>query len=242
LIWSLCNVLKCDTSTLRLYNIISKGNTSQPGIPYIHAVALSSETKPAFQNPSLMFPGSHSRTRPPPTSFVCRRPNDSNNNTNRTLQTHTTAFIAAPFERAETMANKPSIPSIATNQAISESKRQPSRHLLLPSLALPKIHTKPTLATTAKTNTTTMRSPSSLVSLLVLALALLTSSATAWAPISKKDAGICARKESDVVQAIGAFCQRAPYVSFHRHACSSEERTWMPEGEGEEEVLKKRKP
>lgn len=88
-----------------------------------------------------------------------------------------------------------------------------------PSLA--NVYTKPSLTTTANTNTTNttnMRSPLSLISLLVLVLALLASSATAWAPISKKDAGICAKKESDVVQAIAAFCQRAPYLVPGRDA------------------------
>jgi hypothetical protein len=55
-----------------------------------------------------------------------------------------------------------------------------------------------------------MRSP---VSFLLLAVALLASSATAWSPISKEDAEICGKKNPDIVQAIGSFCQRAPYVS-----------------------------
>jgi hypothetical protein len=54
----------------------------------------------------------------------------------------------------------------------------------------------------------------SLITLLVLAVALLASSANAFAQISKADAGICGKKNADVVQAIGSFCQRAPYVSF----------------------------
>lgn len=60
-----------------------------------------------------------------------------------------------------------------------------------------------------------MRSPLTLLLLLVaVTLALLASSAAAWAPISKEDAGICGKKNGDVVQAIGSFCQRAPYVRF----------------------------
>jgi hypothetical protein len=54
----------------------------------------------------------------------------------------------------------------------------------------------------------------SLLTLLVLVIALIASNANAFVPISKKDAKICGYKNSDVVQAIGSFCQRAPYVSF----------------------------
>jgi hypothetical protein len=57
-----------------------------------------------------------------------------------------------------------------------------------------------------------MRSPPSFL-LLLLALALLASSANAFAQISKEDAVVCGKKNPDVVQAIGSFCQRAPYVS-----------------------------
>jgi hypothetical protein len=56
----------------------------------------------------------------------------------------------------------------------------------------------------------------SLITLLVLAVALLASSANAFAQISKADAGICGKKNADIVQAIGSFCQRAPYVSFSK--------------------------
>jgi hypothetical protein len=54
----------------------------------------------------------------------------------------------------------------------------------------------------------------SLLTLLVLVVALLVSNANAFNQISKKDAKICGWKNSDVVQAIGSFCQRAPYVSL----------------------------
>jgi hypothetical protein len=61
----------------------------------------------------------------------------------------------------------------------------------------------------------------SLLTLLVLAIALLAGSANAWAPISKKDAEICGKKNPDIAQAIGAFCQRAPYVSSNNRNCSA---------------------
>ena len=61
----------------------------------------------------------------------------------------------------------------------------------------------------------------SLFTLLVLVVALLASGANAFAQISKKDAGICGKKNADVVQAIGSFCQRAPYVSLFLTSSSS---------------------
>lgn len=56
-----------------------------------------------------------------------------------------------------------------------------------------------------------MRSPITLLTLLVLAL--LTVSATAWFPINKSDNLICKRKSLDAYQAITAFCNKGPYVS-----------------------------
>jgi hypothetical protein len=49
--------------------------------------------------------------------------------------------------------------------------------------------------------------------LALLALALLATSAVAWKPITKNDAGMCAEKSQDAAQAIVAFCQRFPMVS-----------------------------
>jgi hypothetical protein len=79
-----------------------------------------------------------------------------------------------------------------------------------------------------------MRSPPSfLLLLLVVALALLASSANAFAQISKEDAVVCGKKNPDVVQAIGSFCQRAPYVS----SCSLVS-TLTRERGGETQVMK----
>jgi hypothetical protein len=55
-----------------------------------------------------------------------------------------------------------------------------------------------------------MRFPIKLFTLLVLAL--LATSAVAWKPISKLDAGLCRKKNGDIAQAIGSFCQRFPMV------------------------------
>jgi len=71
----------------------------------------------------------------------------------------------------------------------------------------------------------------SLLTFLVLAIALLASNANAFTQISKKDAEICGKKNPDVVQAIAAFCQRAPYVSSRVR-----EREEDKDGEGEEET------
>jgi hypothetical protein len=55
-----------------------------------------------------------------------------------------------------------------------------------------------------------MRFPIKLFTLLVLAL--LATSAVAWKPISKLDADLCKKKNPDIAQAIGSFCQRFPMV------------------------------
>jgi len=58
-----------------------------------------------------------------------------------------------------------------------------------------------------------MRFPIKLFTLLVLAL--LATSAVAWKPISKLDATLCKKKNPDIAQAIGSFCQRFPMVDHH---------------------------
>lgn len=60
--------------------------------------------------------------------------------------------------------------------------------------------------------------------LTLLVLALLATSAVAWKPMSKDDAGACAAKNQDAAQAIASFCQRFPYVSFEHETVST--RTW----------------
>lgn len=57
-----------------------------------------------------------------------------------------------------------------------------------------------------------MRFPIKLFTLLVLAL--LATSAVAWKPISKGDAEACKKKNPDIAQAIGSFCQRFPMVGL----------------------------
>jgi hypothetical protein len=56
-----------------------------------------------------------------------------------------------------------------------------------------------------------MRFPIKLFTLLVLAL--LATSAVAWKPISKGDAEACRKKNPDIAQVIGSFCQRFPMVN-----------------------------
>lgn len=55
-----------------------------------------------------------------------------------------------------------------------------------------------------------MRSPFTLLTLLVLAL--LAINAAAWTPISKDDEAICRKKNGDAAQAIQSYCSKAPYV------------------------------
>jgi len=55
-----------------------------------------------------------------------------------------------------------------------------------------------------------MRSPFTLLTLLILAL--LAINATAWTPISKDDEAICRKKNGDAAQAIQSYCNKAPLV------------------------------
>lgn len=61
-----------------------------------------------------------------------------------------------------------------------------------------------------------MRSPLSLLTLLVLAL--LATTTLAWHPINKGDAAACAKKNPDAAQAIASFCQRFPMMAPSRDA------------------------
>jgi hypothetical protein len=81
-----------------------------------------------------------------------------------------------------------------------------------------------------------MHSPIRFLALVMLAL--LATSAVAWKPINKNDAGMCADKSQDAAQAIVAFCQRFPMVSLLlRKGCAQdeEEKCSQAEQPGDEE-------
>jgi hypothetical protein len=87
-----------------------------------------------------------------------------------------------------------------------------------------------------------MQSPIRLLALLVLAL--LATSAVAWKPINKDDAGMCADKSQDAAQAIVAFCQRFPMVSlpFREKLASGMRKSASRQSSREKKKNKKKEP
>jgi hypothetical protein len=80
-----------------------------------------------------------------------------------------------------------------------------------------------------------MHSPLRILALLVLAL--LATSAVAWKPINKNDAGMCADKSQDAAQAIVAFCQRFPMVSSAQLAPEMKKKSTSRQSDREKKMM-----